>query len=193
MIFIFQKTFKFFQQRNPYFWSFLLTSAFLLALSLPAHSLLVKPVSLDTIKTKATLIFSGEVIETETDLDSQNSGYKVVYTYFRVDECLKGACNEPTLVIKQVAKLTPSYGVGQSYLLFLGYQPKNGIYAPIGIHQGVFPIQTKGELKVIPKLKKLSQKQIKALATSVQKNKNLYHYADFREWILTSPSADSTN
>lgn len=133
--------------------SFLFISIFLVVSSPFATALSVKTLTFSQLVGLSQVILRGTLIEKKVGDDIYESGFIVVYYTFKVNECLKGTCEE-TLTFKQLAKGLPDYEVGRSYVLFLPEATeKTGLIAPVGIHQGRYLLEQAGGKWVIPALR----------------------------------------
>ncbi len=139
----------------PLLFSFLI----MLFYTLPAAATSLLPLSLETLSSRATLIFYGAVISNQVKKD-EISGRIVTFTEFEVIELIKGN-SERRHTIKQLggrlenSKTTlrvhgiPQYQVGKKYVVFLPGKSSLGFCSPLGLHQGSFAITTvNGELIV---------------------------------------------
>ena len=135
---------------KPYLIAFsLLFNLFSLS-SVSATSL--RPISLEQLSTRATLIFFGEVLSNQVKQDEQ-SGYIATFTEFKVIDLIKGNSTD-THTIKQIGGNlkdrnmalrihgVPRFQVGNNYVVFLPTKSKLGFSSPLGLHQGSFSVLT---------------------------------------------------
>lgn len=125
---------------------FFLISLFLALLvgSPSTKALLVKKMTLRQVTSFSQRIFRGMVLDSSIENDAYESGYLVHYYTLRVEECLKGDCGTG-ITFKQIVSgdKLPDYQVGKTYLLFLPEEsPKTGLLAPVGISQGIYPLES---------------------------------------------------
>ena len=145
---------------------FLFSSIFVFFSSPFANALTVKPLNLEQLTRLAPRIVQVTCEEKQVEFDEYESGRMVAYYTFKVDDWIKGGGSN-RLTIKQLAQGTdtsgpvaarvyfglPEYTVGESYLLFLAADSGNtGLTAPLGIHQGIFPMEKRDGKWVIPGL-----------------------------------------
>lgn len=101
-------------------------------------------------------IFRGTVVDITVDDDQYESGRLVEYTTFKVEECLKGDCDNK-VVVKQLPDKqygVPRYEKGKTYFMFFhGDSAKTGLSSPVGVWQGLFPLEKKNGAWVLPTLK----------------------------------------
>jgi len=110
----------------------------------------LRPISLEQLSTRATLIFFGEVLNNKVKKDQQ-SGQIVTFTEFKVIDLIKGDAGK-THTIKQIGGFlknsnttlrihgVPKFQVGNSYVVFLPTKSKLGFSSPLGLHQGRFSV-----------------------------------------------------
>ena len=110
----------------------------------------MRPISLEQLSTRATLIFYGEVVSNQVKQDEQ-SGYIATFTEFKVIDLIKGNVGK-THTIKQIGgdlkdrnmslriHGVPRFQVGNSYVVFLPTKSKLGFSSPLGLHQGSFSV-----------------------------------------------------
>ena len=142
---------------KPYIIAFsLLFNLFCLS-SVSATSL--RPITLEQLSTRATLIFYGEVISNQVKQDEQ-SGYIATFTEFKVIDLIKGNTGS-THTIKQIGGElkernmalrihgVPRFLVGNNYVVFLPTKSKLGFSSPLGLHQGRFSVTTINNEQII--------------------------------------------
>jgi len=112
----------------------------------------MRPISLEQLSTRATLIFYGEVVGNQVKQDEQ-SGYIATFTEFKVIDLIKGNVGK-THTIKQIGgdlkdrnmslriHGVPRFQVGNNYVVFLPTKSKLGFSSPLGLHQGSFSVST---------------------------------------------------
>lgn len=141
----------------------LLTVFFLLAIILPASATSLRPLTLEQLSSRATLIFHAEVVNNEVREDLQSSQV-VTLTTFRVLELIKGQVNGEdgrTHTIKQLGGTMaggrqrlmvhgiPDFVPGRQYVLFLPAPSRLGFSSPLGLHQGSFTVSEKNGTKFV--------------------------------------------
>ena len=127
------------------------TVLFVLTLS-SASATSLRPISLEQLSTRASLIFYGKATNNEVKRD-ETSGRIATFTEFEVIELIKGkAGNRHT--IKQIGGYhknskthllvhgVPSFQIGKNYVIFLPEKSSLGFSSPLGLHQGRFSITT---------------------------------------------------
>jgi len=119
----------------------------------------MRPISLEQLSTRATLIFYGEVVGNQVKQDEQ-SGYIATFTEFKVIDLIKGNVGK-THTIKQIGgdlkdrnmslriHGVPRFQVGNNYVVFLPTKSKLGFSSPLGLHQGSFSVLTINNEQVI--------------------------------------------
>lgn len=117
--------------------------------ALPARATSVLPLFLDEIVADAAVAFQGTCTENRSAYDSQ-TGFVVTYTTFAVTDVLKGTVGA-THTIKQVgghagnrvyvSEGTPSFTVGENYVVFLYGVSSAGFSSPVGLNQGRFSVR----------------------------------------------------
>lgn len=159
--------------------TFLFTIIFCVISSPFAFSLSVKSLSLEQIVIFSEVIARGTLLERKVEVDTEESGFLVIYYTFRIDECLKGYCGEK-MTVKQLADQgLPDFKVGQPYLVFYPEASENtGLVAPVGIWQGKFDLEQKEGKWLIPALKQ--NQRLKSLALPSPANS----YEAFKKVIL---------
>ena len=112
----------------------------------------LRPITLEQMSTRATLIFYGEVLSNQVKQDEQ-SGYIATFTEFKVIDLIKGDAGN-THTIKQIGGElkdrnmalrihgVPRFQVGNNYVVFLPTKSKLGFSSPLGLHQGSFSVLT---------------------------------------------------
>ncbi len=118
----------------------------------PAVATSLRPVSLEQLSTRATLIFYGEVLNNKVKQD-EKSGQIVTFTEFKVIDLIKGNTGQ-THTIKQIGGFlknsnttlrihgVPKFQVGNNYVVFLPTKSTLGFSSPLGLHQGRFSVLT---------------------------------------------------
>ncbi len=113
---------------------------------------MVLPLGLDRLHGNAELVFVGDCLENRVAFDAV-SGRVVTFTTFQVIESLKGK-TDITHTIKQVGGNlpdapvvthiagVPQFDFGKRYLVFLPPASSSGFSTPVGLMQGVFPVET---------------------------------------------------
>jgi hypothetical protein len=133
---------------------FLVIAACAMVLSAPVKALSVVPLELDQIIDRSTYAFEGTVLSMRSEIEA-GSRLIVTYTTFSVTDNLKGTL-PATYTVKQVGGANiegglrmpgVSYGVGQSYVVFLAGVSDAGFTSPIGLMQGKFSVQDDGTRK----------------------------------------------
>ena len=132
----------------------------------------MRPISLEQLSTRATLIFYGEVISNQVKHDEQ-SGYIATFTEFKVIDLIKGNAAD-THTIKQIGgdlkdrnmalriHGVPRFQVGNNYVVFLPTKSKLGFSSPLGLHQGSFSVLTINNEQVVSNSRsQVNQPQIK--------------------------------
>lgn len=132
-----------------------------------AYSLSTKSLSLKQLVALSPTIAKVTLIDKKIEDDVYESNHLVTYYTFKVEECIKGDCEEETLVIKQLAQVDeggiafgvsgrlglPDYKAGEHYLIFLsGDSEKTGLTSTVGFHQGLFKLKKVGGKWSIPSL-----------------------------------------
>ncbi len=119
----------------------------------------MRPISLEQLSTRATLIFYGEVVSNQVKQDEQ-SGYIATFTEFKVIDLIKGNAGK-THTIKQIGgdlkdrnmslriHGVPRFQVGYNYVVFLPTKSKLGFSSPLGLHQGSFSVLSINNEQVI--------------------------------------------
>jgi len=112
----------------------------------------VRPISLEQLSTRATLIFYGQVISNEV-LQDTVSGQIATFTRFEVIDLIKGNTGT-SHTIKQIGGYlkssnttlrvhgVPRFETGEKYVVFLPTKSVLGFSSPIGLHQGRFSVST---------------------------------------------------
>ena len=131
----------------------------------------LRPISLEQLSTRATLIFYGEVLSNQVKQDEQ-SGQIATFTKFKVIDLIKGNAAD-SHTIKQIGGElkdrnmalrvhgVPKFHVGKSYVVFLPTKSKLGFSSPLGLHQGSFSVSTINNEQVVSNGRSLaSQAQI---------------------------------
>jgi hypothetical protein len=129
----------------------ILLAAWLAVAAIPAFATSVLPVDLGQIIDQAAVAFQGTATDVRTGRDPQ-TGMLVTMTTFRVDDVLKGEVGA-TYTVKQIGgedsssgvvfKVhgTPTYTVGESYVVFFHGVSSAGFTSPVGLSQGRFLVQ----------------------------------------------------
>jgi len=137
----------------------------LLALSSVAATSL-RPISLEQLSTRATLIFYGEVLNNEVRQD-EKSGQIATFTEFKVVDLVKGRAGS-THIIKQLGGAlknsntslrvhgVPKFQPGHGYVVFLPTKSKLGFSSPLGLHQGLFSVISVNGEQIISNGRRLS-------------------------------------
>ena len=119
----------------------------------------LRPISLEQLSTRATLIFYGEVLSNQVKQDAQ-SGQIATFTEFKVIDLIKGNATD-THTIKQIGGElkdrnmalrvhgVPRFQMGKNYVVFLPTKSKLGFSSPLGLHQGSFSVSTINNEQVI--------------------------------------------
>ncbi len=135
---------------KPYIIAFSLLFNLCSLSSVSATSL--RPITLEQLSTRATLIFYGEVLSNQVKTDAQ-SGQIATFTEFKVIDLIKGNAAD-THTIKQIGGElkdrdmalrvhgVPKFHVGKNYVVFLPAKSKLGFSSPLGLHQGSFSVST---------------------------------------------------
>lgn len=143
---------------------------FLSLLILPAVSraTLVKSINIEQLVFLSKYIVKATVIKTEAAFDEFESGQMVTYKTLKVHEWIKGESwtGKDEIILKQLADgefTSQGVTIKQRYLFpalegtgvfFLPEpHPVTGLSAPIGLHQGIFPIQEVEGKEKVPQLK----------------------------------------
>lgn len=173
-----------------------------------AQALSVKQLNLKQLIDLSPRVVQGTVTDTRLE---QEGGSIVLYVTLKVEEWIKGeesAPNSNTVVFKQVAEISeggetsqqlklglPQYEKGKTYLFFLaGDADTTGFTAPVGLHQGIFPMEKENGKWVVPSLKnrtalfKNLQKQVGGkILTSTQSSleKGATDFDNFKSVIKT--------
>lgn len=116
----------------------------------PVSATSMRPISLEQLSTRATLIFFGEVLSNQVKQD-EKSGQIATFTEFKVIDLIKGNAAD-SHTIKQIGGVlkdrnialrihgVPKFQVGKSYVVFLPTKSKLGFSSPLGLHQGSFSV-----------------------------------------------------
>ncbi len=116
----------------------------------PVSATSLRPISLEQLSTRATLIFYGQVISNQVKQDEQ-SGQIATFTEFKVMDLIKGNAAD-THTIKQIGGElkdrnialrihgVPKFRAGKNYVVFLPTRSKLGFSSPLGLHQGSFSV-----------------------------------------------------
>jgi len=116
----------------------------------PVSATSLRPISLEQLSTRATLIFYGQVISNQVKQDEQ-SGQIATFTEFKVIDLIKGNAAD-THTIKQIGGElkdrnralrihgVPKFRAGKNYVVFLPTKSKLGFSSPLGLHQGSFSV-----------------------------------------------------
>lgn len=128
---------------------FLLISLIWVAAAFSAHASTVLPLYLDEIVADAAVAFEGTCTANRSEFDPQ-TGFVVTYTTFSVTDVLKGTVTS-THTIKQVGgrtenaayidEGTPTFTVGENYVVFLYGVSRIGFSSPVGLSQGRFTMR----------------------------------------------------
>lgn len=124
-----------------------------------ASAISIRPISLESLSTRSSLIFYGEAINNQTKKDDQ-SGAIVTFTTFKVIDLIKGRTGD-THTIKQIGgtltdtktiyqvRGVPTYQIGKQYVVFLPEKSSLGFSSPLGLHQGSYSISTINNIKTV--------------------------------------------
>ena len=116
----------------------------------PVSATSLRPITLEQLSTRATLIFYGEVLSNQVKQDEE-SGQIATFTEFKVIDLIKGKAKN-THTIKQIGGElkdrnmalrihgVPRFQVGKNYVVFLPTKSKLGFSSPLGLHQGSFSV-----------------------------------------------------
>lgn len=147
-------------------------------LLLPAASATsLRPVTLEQLSTRASLIFYGRVISNEVRKDDQ-SGRIATFTEFEVIDLIKGETGG-THTIKQIGGYhketdtrllihgVPEFHTEKNYVVFLPEKSALGFSSPLGLHQGRFSVVTVDNEQIVSSGRKLAE-QPETLSRNVQ-------------------------
>lgn len=124
-----------------------------------AYATSIRPISLENLSTRASLIFYGEAINNQTRKDPQ-SGAIATFTTFKVIDLIKGNAEEihtikqiggtlsDTKIIHRVRGV-PTYQIGKQYVVFLPEKSSLGFSSPLGLHQGSYSISIINNIKTV--------------------------------------------
>ena len=138
----------------------------LLSFATSATATSVRPITLEQLSTRATIIFYGEVVSNEVKNDSL-SKRPATFTTFKVLDSIKGKVGS-LHTIKQIggsiesstlrrrAFGVPQFTVGRQYVLFLPKKSSLGFSSPLGLHQGSFNVTPVNGEKIVSNGRDLS-------------------------------------